>query len=176
MHNSKDNSSKMKPNKNTCLPEWTGIPENIQQYILDFLSPSIVLKRMITLSKTNLNLCGKYIIHRLQKEKFKYKSIYTGFNHTLALMTNSSLYVWGKNDIGQFGLGHNQHQYTPQKIEGRLERAFRLGHENLKSLSMFGNKSSEERRVLKNRFLSQHVLNGEINEVPTQRISPGRQA
>ena len=91
MHNSKDNSSKMEPNKNTCLPKWTDIPESVQQYILEFLPPSIALEKMITLSKNNLDLHGEDIIHRLQNEKFKCKSIQIGDLYNLALYQDGSL-------------------------------------------------------------------------------------
>ena len=85
------------------------------------------------------------------------QSIYTEENHTLAMMTDGSLYSWGENEFGQLGLGHTDDQNTPQKIEGRLEKAFRLGHKNLKSLSMFSDKSLEERINLKHQLLSLHV-------------------
>ena len=39
-----------------------------------------------------------------------------GSHHTLCL-TKNGLFSWGNNDNGQLGLGHNTHQYTPQKIE-----------------------------------------------------------
>ena len=82
------------------------------------------------------------------------------------------LYSWGTNRQGQLGLGHYDHQNTPQKIEGRLERAFKLGH-----LSLFSDKSPEERQFLKNRFLSQHVsFNDEINGDNIQDNPLGRQA
>ena len=123
---------------------------------------------------------GQYTPQLIDPAHFDNKiiqSICEGYFHNLVLMTDGSLYTWGANGSRQLGLGHTDIQNTPQKIEGRLEKAFRLGHENLASLSMFSNKSSEERRALKNRFLSQHVfMEGEINEVHAQRIPPGRQA
>ena len=165
-------SSNSQSNQNIFPYEWEDIPLLIQMKFLELLTLSTALK-MIFMCKLNINRYAKYIIHRLQKEKFKYKSIQIGLQNNLVLHQDGSLYAWGANNRGQLGLGHNN-QNTPQKVEGLLERAFRLGHENLVSSSMFGNKSSEERRALKNRFLSQHVLNGEINEVHSQRISPGR--
>ena len=80
----------MEPIKKTRPPEWADIPEDIQKYILGFLSPSIALQ-MITSSKNNLDLHGKYIIQRFQNEKFKYKSIQTEGENTLALMEDGSL-------------------------------------------------------------------------------------
>ena len=81
------------------------------------------------------------------------------------------------NEHAELGLGHNNNHNTPKKVEGQLERAFRLGHYNLKSLSMFKNKSPEEKKAMQNRFLSKHVfIKGEINEVPTQSTLPGRQS
>ena len=82
------------------------------------------------------------------------------------------LYSWGTNRQGQLGLGNNTNQNTPQKTEDRLERAFKLGH-----LSMFSDKSPEDRQSLKNRFLSQHVsFNDEINGDNIQDNPLGRQA
>jgi len=112
IHTSKYNSSKMEPNKNTCLPEWTGIPKQVQQYILEFLTPSIALKNMITLSKNNLDLHSEYIIHRL--ENFKCKFIQLGDKNNFVLYQDGPLYAWGENDHGRLGLGHDEHQNTPQ--------------------------------------------------------------
>ena len=80
------------------------------------------------------------------------------------------------NEHAELGLGHNNNHNTPKKVEGQLERAFRLGHKKLASLSIFENKSSEEKRAMKNRFLSKHVLNGKINEVPTHSTLPEKQS
>ena len=80
------------------------------------------------------------------------------------------------NEHAELGLGHNNNHNTPKKVEGQLERAFRLGHKKLASLSMFKNKSPEEKKAMQNCFLSKHVLSGEINEVPTQSTLPGRQS
>ena len=85
------------------------------------------------------------------------QSIHTGNSNNLTLMNDGSLYSWGCNGQGQLGLGHYDHQNTPQKIEDRLEKAFRLGHKNLKSLSMFSDKSPEDQITLKHRLLSLHV-------------------
>jgi alpha-tubulin suppressor-like RCC1 family protein len=101
------------------------------------------------------------------------QSIHAGSNHTLALMYNGSLYAWGSNYSGQLGLGHNEHQNTPQQIEGRLEKAFRLGHENLKSLSMFSDKSLEERINLKHQLLSLHVPMADDMEKTTEAYAQG---
>ena len=37
-----------------------------------------------------------------------------GFNHTCLLM--NEIHVWGNNTYGQLGLGHNQNQNSPQKL------------------------------------------------------------
>ena len=36
--------------------------------------------------------------------------------HTIALTKSRELYVWGRNNYGQLGLGHNEIQTVPQKI------------------------------------------------------------
>lgn len=43
-------------------------------------------------------------------------SICCGAEHTLVLLQNDIIYVWGYNKYGQLGLGHNDHAYTPQKL------------------------------------------------------------
>ena len=89
------------------------------------------------------------------------------------MMTDGSLYSWGENEFGQLGLGHTDDQNTPQKIEGRLEKAFRLGHKNLKSLSMFSDKSLEERINLKHQLLSLHVPMADDMEKTTEAYAQG---
>ena len=46
----------------------------------------------------------------------KIKSVSCGFNHTMGLTTSGKLYVWGKNDTGQLGLGDVFHRNFPQEV------------------------------------------------------------
>jgi RCC1 and BTB domain-containing protein len=36
--------------------------------------------------------------------------------YSIALMSSNEIYSWGFNYFGQLGLGHNNHQNTPQKV------------------------------------------------------------
>ena len=63
-----------------------------------------------------------------------------GFNYTCLLM--DEIYVWGRNDYGQLGSGHNQNQNSPQKFapmqmnrreEGTSERG-KLNLPNIKKI------------------------------------------
>ncbi len=92
------------------------IPPKAFKNILDFLSPTDGLKA-VTISKATLTDFGSYIVQRLQNENFKCKSIQSYFDHNLALYQDGSLYVWGRNDYAELGLGHDNSQYTPQLID-----------------------------------------------------------
>ena len=39
-----------------------------------------------------------------------------GYSHTVALLKNEQLYVWGRNDCGQLGLGHYTHSPIPEHM------------------------------------------------------------
>jgi len=39
-----------------------------------------------------------------------------GYSHTVALLKNEQLYVWGRNDCGQLGLGHYTHSPIPEHV------------------------------------------------------------
>lgn len=39
-----------------------------------------------------------------------------GFAHTIVLTVDKKLYVWGKNDYGQLGLGDTKHRNTPHEL------------------------------------------------------------
>src|SRR5208282_5419540 len=54
------------------------------------------------------------IINALFYKLFNVK-ISCGYNHTF-LRFNNEVYVWGCNGFGQLGLGHNQYQNSPQKL------------------------------------------------------------
>ena len=43
------------------------------------------------------------------------KDIICGGRHTIALTDSNEVWVWGYNNEGQLGLGHYQHQNSPQK-------------------------------------------------------------
>ena len=60
------------------------------------------------------------------------RSIHTEANHTLALCHDGTLFAWGVNEFGQLGLGHNNHQNTPQRInpshfQGKTIRSIHVG-------------------------------------------------
>ena len=44
------------------------------------------------------------------------KQIICGSYHTIALTNSNEIWVWGYNNCGQLGLGHNQDQNSPQKL------------------------------------------------------------
>jgi len=45
-----------------------------------------------------------------------WKEVIAGCFHTLAIKTDGSLWAWGKNDIGQLGLGDNTNREAPVRI------------------------------------------------------------
>jgi len=45
-------------------------------------------------------------------------SVCAGFSHSLALTDSGSVFSWGRNNVGQLGLRHYEHQSTPQQISG----------------------------------------------------------
>ena len=49
-------------------------------------------------------------------QDIKIESVSCGFHHTMALTMSGKLYVWGKNDSGQLGLGDNVHRNFPQEV------------------------------------------------------------
>lgn len=44
------------------------------------------------------------------------ESIYCGINTLAAINTKKELYMWGKNQYGQLGIGSNDHQYFPFRV------------------------------------------------------------
>ena len=44
------------------------------------------------------------------------KKIICGSRHLVAIVTNNEIYTWGYNYYSQLGLGHNQDQNSPQKL------------------------------------------------------------
>src|SRR5208337_5573673 len=44
------------------------------------------------------------------------KKIICGGLHSIAITATNEVYVWGYNEYGQLGLGHNQDQNSPQKL------------------------------------------------------------
>ena len=103
-------------NENTNLPSWKkGIPNDLKLYILDFLSPTEALQCIIT-SKSSIEHFGSYLIQRLRHEKNTYTMIRVGYGFTLAMRNDGSIFAWGANFCGQLGLGHTNHQNTPQRI------------------------------------------------------------
>jgi len=42
--------------------------------------------------------------------------IVCGYSHSVALLKNEQLFVWGRNDCGQLGLGHYTHSPTPEHV------------------------------------------------------------
>ncbi|MCX5784055.1 MAG: hypothetical protein NTX59_00010 [Elusimicrobia bacterium] len=43
-------------------------------------------------------------------------SVYAGREHTLAIKTDGTLWAWGRNDLGQLGLGHTTSTPTPTQV------------------------------------------------------------
>ncbi len=43
-------------------------------------------------------------------------SVSTGFGHTIALKPDGTLWAWGRNDLGQLGIGNNTSQNSPVQI------------------------------------------------------------
>ena len=46
----------------------------------------------------------------------KVKQIICGDNHSIAVTYSNEIYVWGSNESGELGLGHNDDQNTPQRL------------------------------------------------------------
>lgn len=46
----------------------------------------------------------------------KIMSVSCGASHTMVLLQNAQIYVWGFNAYGQLGLGHNDYIRSPQKL------------------------------------------------------------
>ena len=45
-----------------------------------------------------------------------WQKISAGINHTLGVKADGTLWAWGKNDVGQLGLGNNTNKTTPTQI------------------------------------------------------------
>ena len=45
------------------------------------------------------------------------KSIYCGYDHSIAITKTNDIYVWGRNDMGQLGLGDYSDRNIPQKLD-----------------------------------------------------------
>ena len=50
--------------------------------------------------------------------------IYASTKHTIALKTDGTLWIWGGNDYGQLGLGHNNNVFTPTQVGVATWKAF----------------------------------------------------
>ena len=82
------------------------------------------------------------------------QSIHTGTSHTLAQCTDNTIFVWGFNNYGQLGLGHEDNILIPTQLPDPLDRAFRVRHQNLLKHHVFFNTPDP-----KSRFLSKCVFN-----------------
>lgn len=50
--------------------------------------------------------------------------IYASTTHSIALKTDGTLWIWGGNDFGQLGLGHNNNVFTPTQVGTATWKAF----------------------------------------------------
>lgn len=69
-------------------------------------------------------------------------AIACGADHTLALMTDGTLWAWGSNASGQLGDGTNIDRYLPVKVaglQGRTVQAIAAGHAHSLALLTDGN-------------------------------------
>ena len=99
-------------NNNTNSPSWKDIPEALQSYILDFLSPIEALP-CISISNADLKYFGNFIIQRLRNEKLPYTMFRLCHEHTLAMRRDGKLFAWGEKLSGPLGHRRISDPYTP---------------------------------------------------------------
>ena len=78
----------------------------------------------------NLGL-GDEVVHNspqkiILNEKSKIKSVCCGADHTMVLLENDLIYVWGFNWNGQLGLGHTDAVHSPQKLSLRCNGIIKI--------------------------------------------------
>lgn len=61
--------------------------------------------------------CNKYVYNSPKIHLSKIKSIHCGNNHSIIVLRNENIYVWGRNTDGELGLGDLIDQLTPKKID-----------------------------------------------------------
>ena len=74
----------------------------------------------------HLVLCQK----SLNTQTTNLQLVSLGYSHTCAIVENGDVYCWGRNHIGQLGVGNTTDQYLPTKVllpSGRTATAIEAG-------------------------------------------------
>jgi hypothetical protein len=67
-----------------------------------------------------------------------FRSVVTADDRGYAIDSTGAPWVWGKNDKGQLGLGHNINVLKPTKIAGTRMMTFAVGKDNVFGITMAG--------------------------------------
>ena len=62
---------------------------------------------------------GQYSIEKHEPQELSLQNIVSigcGYRHTIVITSYNKTYVWGNNQSGQLGLGHNINQNSPQEL------------------------------------------------------------
>jgi alpha-tubulin suppressor-like RCC1 family protein len=71
-------------------------------------------------------------------EASNFRSVITGDGRGYAIDSSGNPWVWGKNDKGQLGLGHNTAVTTPTQITGKRMMKMSIGRDSVFGVTMTG--------------------------------------
>lgn len=95
-----------------------------------------------------------------------FRSVVTGDDRSYAIDSTGFGWVWGKNDVGQLGLGNTDRITVPTKILGKRFISFAIGKDNAFGLTSSGD------------YLVTGAQQASLSDLPAadswQQISPGR--
>ncbi|MET0886651.1 MAG: hypothetical protein ABWX92_09395, partial [Mycetocola sp.] len=68
----------------------------------------------------------------------QFRSVVTGDDRAYAIDSTGAPWVWGKNNLGQLGLGHSNAVMTPTRITGTRMMSFAIGKDNVFGITTAG--------------------------------------
>ena len=82
-------------------------------------SPRGALRRNISKTNTNINVIDSILFVDGNSDSFNgyWKKVSAGYDHTLAIKYDGTLWAWGNNDFGQLGLGNTSTIARPTLVD-----------------------------------------------------------